>query len=105
MHTNTQIRPLDMRSRNAAHIRSANFDMWDGSQNPARAIPVVAADLPVNLVKPGAPLLAFENWPADNHNLGGGGSNAGHLSKSVRSGAPQFVSLQRFKKPELYSPR
>jgi len=29
---------------------------------------------------PGAPPLALEKWPADNHNLGGGGSNAGHPS-------------------------
>src|ERR1700676_2133331 len=51
MHTNTQIRPLDMRRRDTAHVRSANFDMWDGSQNAARAIPIIAANLPVNLVK------------------------------------------------------
>jgi hypothetical protein len=53
---------------------------------------------------PGAPLLALEKWPPDNHNLGGGGSNAGHFSKSVRSGAPPVCVMQRFTKPELYFP-
>ena len=45
---------------------------------------------------PGAPPLALEKWPADNHNLGGGGSNAGHFSKSVRSGGPPICVTATF---------
>jgi hypothetical protein len=39
----------------------------------------------------------------DNHNLGDGGSDTGHFSKSVRSGAPLVISLQSFK-PALCFP-
>jgi hypothetical protein len=47
-----------------------------------------------------------ETWAIrpDNHNLGDGGSDAGHFSKSVRSGATLVISLQSFK-PALCFPR
>lgn len=51
MHPYGQIGALDMRRRNAAHVRSADFDVWDSPQNPARAIPIVGTDLSVNFVK------------------------------------------------------
>ena len=48
------------------------------------------------LVMKKSPYTRAETWAIrpDNHNLGDGGSDAGHFSKSVRSGAPLVISLQ-----------
>jgi hypothetical protein len=52
-----------------------------------------------------SPYTRAETWAIrpDNHNLGDGGSDAGHFSKSVRSGAPPVVSLQCFKPALCFS--
>lgn len=51
VHPHTQVGAFDMRSRNGAPIRSADFDVWDRSQHLPRAIPVIGADSSVDLVK------------------------------------------------------
>ena len=51
MHSYGQIRSFDMRRRDAAEIRSADFDVWDSSQNPARAVPVRRGDFVVDFMK------------------------------------------------------
>ena len=51
-----------------------------------------------------SPYTRGETWAIrpDNHNLGDGGSDAGHFSKSVRSGAPPVISNNVKDKPALY---
>jgi len=52
-----------------------------------------------------SPYTRAETWAIrpDNHNLGDGGSDAGHFSKSVRSGAPP-VSPNDQRQPALDAP-
>ncbi len=51
MHSDAQVRPFDMRRRDATVIRSADFDSWDRSQDMPRAIPVIGANFAVDFVK------------------------------------------------------
>src|SRR5580704_13257269 len=51
MHTNTQIRSLNVRSRDSGEIRSADFGMWDCTDNLAGAVPVVRMQLAVDFSK------------------------------------------------------
>jgi len=51
MHSDTQIRPFDMRSRNTGVVRSADFDVWDRSQNVSAPVPVITANLAIDFMK------------------------------------------------------
>src|SRR5271157_224510 len=51
MHSHIQVGALNMRSRNAAPVRFADFDMWDCSDYLPRAVPIVRVQLPVDFPK------------------------------------------------------
>lgn len=51
MHSYRQIGAFDMRSRNAAEVRSANFDVWDRSDNLTATVPSIGVDTAIDFVK------------------------------------------------------
>ena len=53
VHPHVQISALDVRRGNATEIRSADFDVWDRSDNLAAAIPSIAGAAAVYLAQTG----------------------------------------------------
>ena len=63
VHPHVQDWSLDVRRGNATEVRSADFDVWDCSDNLAAAIPAVASSAAVDFPKLGEVHVLLEVLP------------------------------------------